>query len=268
MPNLAFSFAIKIATAISVVGFYGFNQVSSSREIAKESMIAEDCIPSPPSQNETANAAFYLAAKKADDLDFGEALKLYDIAIQEDPDFFAAYANRGVIYKKLGSYTKALTDYKTAEVVDPVLASKDGCLYDNMANIFKRQGDYTSAIKFHAKAVSISPRNPNIYANKCGTLLDMGDYDLAISDCKKSLEIDSQNYLGLYNYGYTLFLADKEEESIPYLTKAIEIKPTLELYRTRGVAYLLTGKRALACDDIYTAYDGGDEKADKWLQFC
>ena len=72
----------------------------------------------------------------------------------------------------------------------------------------------------------------------------------------------------LYNYGYTLFLADNEEESIPYLTKAIEIKPTLELYRTRGVAYLLTGKRALACDDIYAAYDGGDEKADKWLRFC
>ena len=101
MTNLAFSFAIKIATAISVVGFYGFNQISSSREISKESMIAEDCIPSPPSKNETANAAFYLAAKKADELDFG--LKLYDIAIQEDPNFFAAYANRGVIYKKLGS---------------------------------------------------------------------------------------------------------------------------------------------------------------------
>ena len=240
----------------------------SSKELNPDILMVKDCKPNPPSWNQKANKAFKLAGVAVYGKDFEEALRLFNIAVQEDQNFYAAYANRGFVYKKLGMYPEALADYNKAEAVDPSLATKDGCLYDNMAIIFKKQGIYKKAIQFHGKAVSLSPMNPNIYANRCSTRTLMKNYDLAIVDCKRSLDLDPQNYFALRTYGMTLFFADKEQESIPYLTKAIEIKPSLMLYRTRGASYVLTGNRKQGCEDLYIAFQGGDEEAATWLNLC
>ncbi len=51
-----------------------------------------------------------------------EALTVFNEAIARAPDFAATYANRGILYDRMGQYRKAMADYETALRLDPKIA--------------------------------------------------------------------------------------------------------------------------------------------------
>ncbi len=48
-----------------------------------------------------------------------EALEKFNLVIERDPGFAASYANRGIVYDRMGSYDKAVVDYEMALSLDP-----------------------------------------------------------------------------------------------------------------------------------------------------
>ncbi len=53
---------------------------------------------------------------------FDEALISFNRAIAQEPDFGGTYANRGILYDRLGKHQEALNDYRTALRIDPEIA--------------------------------------------------------------------------------------------------------------------------------------------------
>ncbi|HKK06056.1 MAG TPA: tetratricopeptide repeat protein [Gammaproteobacteria bacterium] len=51
-----------------------------------------------------------------------ESLAAFDRAIAAKPEFAASYANRGIVYDRMGDYQAALADYEHALKLDPKLA--------------------------------------------------------------------------------------------------------------------------------------------------
>jgi len=51
-----------------------------------------------------------------------DALAVFNEAISREPDFAATYANRGILYDRMGQYRKAMADYETALRLDPKIA--------------------------------------------------------------------------------------------------------------------------------------------------
>lgn len=51
-----------------------------------------------------------------------DALAVFNEAISREPDFAATYANRGILYDRMGRYRKAMADYETALRLDPKIA--------------------------------------------------------------------------------------------------------------------------------------------------
>lgn len=51
-----------------------------------------------------------------------EALRTFDEAISLEPEFGGTYANRGILYDRMGDYQKALSDYLLALELDPEIA--------------------------------------------------------------------------------------------------------------------------------------------------
>lgn len=53
---------------------------------------------------------------------FDEALIVFDETIALEPAFGGTYANRGILYDRLGQHQNALEDYRTALKLDPEIA--------------------------------------------------------------------------------------------------------------------------------------------------
>ena len=63
------------------------------------------------------------------------------------------------------------------------------------------QGDYQGAIADYTKALEINPESANAYYNRGNAKNKLGDHQGAIADYTKALEIDPQNGIAYLNRG-------------------------------------------------------------------
>ena len=51
-----------------------------------------------------------------------EALSIFNKVIEQEPEFSASYANRGILYDRMQNYTAAIADYEKAVQLDPEIS--------------------------------------------------------------------------------------------------------------------------------------------------
>jgi serine/threonine protein kinase/Flp pilus assembly protein TadD len=127
--------------------------------------------------------------------DYKCAISNYSKAIELNPDFHAAYNNRGNAYSKRGNYDQAIKDYTKAIELKP----DDARIYNNRGTSYDDKKDYDQAIKDFKKAVELNSDYAEAYNNRGFSYKNKKDYDAAIVDYQKALEIDPNNKLAKDN---------------------------------------------------------------------
>src|SRR3989338_3217676 len=116
--------------------------------------------------------------------EYDDAIEAYTSAIALDPNYAAAYNNRGAVYAK-NSLIKALLDKnKNPRIAD---------VYKNNAD-----EDYDRAIEDYNKAIALDPNYALAYARRGSAYDNKGQYDRAIEDYNKAIALDP-NYAAAYN---------------------------------------------------------------------
>ncbi len=126
-----------------------------------------------------------------EDENFSDALKLYDLALKEDPD------NTGILIDK-------------------------GATLQNMGNL-------KLAIRSYDKALEISPQNVNALLNKGSTLHSDEKYLQAIECYDSALKIDKKCAMALAYKGLSLGEIGELEEAIKHFKKALSIDKHYDL---------------------------------------
>src|SRR6267378_173670 len=91
-----------------------------------------------------------------------------------------------------------------------------------------QKGDYDGAIADFTKAIEIDPRAADAYMARGDARKNKGDLDGAITDYTKAIEIDPSNAIGYNNLAWLLATASKDsardgKKAVAYATKACEL---------------------------------------------
>lgn len=157
-----------------------------------------------------------------------------------DPKF---YYERGIIWKKIGDYDKALADYTKAIEIDPNYTNA----YNSRGHVWYAKGDYAKAITEYTQAIDINPKDPNFYYNRGNAWKKQGNYDRAVADFTKVIEIDP-NDADAYNKLAWLKATCPDgtyrdgARAVELAAKAVELKETYYTLGTLAAAYAEAGK--------------------------
>ena len=115
-----------------------------------------------------------------------EALELYREAVDKAPGFVPLYCLLGDIYRSLGQFDDAITEYKMAIWLDGLNIPA----YRHLCQAYEEQGDYDSAVDIYEKLIQIMPNMPDVHSNLANILYVKGDIDSAISHFQTAVTLN------------------------------------------------------------------------------
>lgn len=205
--------------------------------------------------------ALQLYTKEADDAAQSEAVDLLRQALQLDPKLEDAYEALGVILHKRGEIDEAIALMKVLVELneDSVMA------HTNLSVFYVEKGMKEEAEE--EKAISLGIRMREAAKQATQAKHDEEEKKRRIEEAtqrldmfKQVLDIDSEDLLANYGIGSCLVALEKFADAVPYLKKALEIKPTHTVaYVSLAEAYEGLGQN----EDAAETYTKGIEVASK-----
>jgi TolB-like protein/Flp pilus assembly protein TadD len=172
---------------------------------------------------------FYLVRRNVED--FRKAISYYDEAIQLDPNYALAYAERAEAWVFLGdltgqrptAYPKAHADAEKAVAIAPDLAEARAALGFVLC---MAEWKFTQGLAELKRAKELSPANPTANDLLARIIVYMGRIDEAERQARQAVELDPLSTVTQGNLARVLFYAGKLDEADAAARKAAELQPT------------------------------------------
>ncbi len=148
----------------------------------------------------------------------------------------------GLCFYQQDKLDKALGHYQESLKLAEEIQDKEGRVVNlnNIGMVYAQKGDYDAAIRDYTKAIEIDPNNADTFSNRGAAYYTEKDYDTAIRDFDKAIELDSELARAFYNRGNAY--ADKKDydTAIRDFNKVIELNPNYAIAMANmGDAYKL-----------------------------
>lgn len=166
--------------------------------------------------------------------EFNQAIEIYKLALNLNPNFYQAQYNLAKLYCDLKNYEKANIELQKCLNLEPnsievllllgnlnlkfkkyQLAEKnylsildknpkDFRGYYSLGNLFKKKQQFEEAIKYYNKAIYANSKDFASYNNLANIYQEQGQYRLAINNYKKAIKINPRLLSTYSNYIYSL----------------------------------------------------------------
>lgn len=149
----------------------------------------------------------------------------------------------------------ATSDHRMSGPAD-ILSAEN---FNKRGNDYFVKRQYDLAIIEYKKAIEIFPQYARAHSNLGYTHFEMKQYDHAIAEFTKAIESNPLYAKAYNNRGLVYFTRGEYNRAISDYNKAIAIDPNLaKPYDNRGTVYMLTGDSEKACTDFVRACELGE----------
>ena len=195
--------------------------------------------------------------------DYRKAVGYFDQAIQLDPDYALACAERSEAWTFIGDLTgqrepawsKARSDAERAVAIAPALAEARAAL--GWVRFFV-DWKFTEGLSELKRAKEFSPSNPTANDLLARVILYLGRLDEAERQARHAVELDPLSVIAQGNLARVLLFAGKLDEADAAARKAAELQPTsASSHRWQVVAAVLRGDRETALREAQLEPDEG-----------
>jgi Tfp pilus assembly protein PilF len=155
--------------------------------------------------------------------DYDHAISDFNQAIKFDPKYALPYDRRGLTYFQKGLYEHAMGDFEKEIKLNP----EYGPTYNNRGLVYQAKGDLDRAFAGFDQAIKLNPNGAGPAYNNRGHLYEVrGDHDRAIADFDQSIKINPNFALAYYDRALTYYNMGEYDRSITDFEQAIKLEPT------------------------------------------
>jgi predicted TPR repeat methyltransferase len=187
LPQRWFTFAVQQLVQEFLLPVSTTDVMVSTREqaVVEEIRQAAHAAPTVTQLQLSAQEYFERAlARPEDDLD--GAIAEYSEAIRLNPDYAAAFNNRGDVWRTKGDWDRAIADLDEAIRLDPEFAGA----FFNRGNARAGQGDLDGAIADFDEGIRLDPADALAFRHRGNLRASQGDLDGAIADYGEAIRLD------------------------------------------------------------------------------
>lgn len=199
-------------------------------------------------QNSNDSIAWYNYGISQNELgDLQGTVDSYTKALELDPEYYAAYINRGNVYVELKQYQKALDDFNAAlQFGDVPLA------YAGRGDAYYGMEEYNQAVEEYKTALSMNPGSAHCHCSLALTYFELGMYQDVLDEAQaayaidpacggaKLFEVQARSYYALGDY----------DQALIHINKALELDQYSLGYYYRGIIYQAAGRNQEAIQDL------------------
>lgn len=157
--------------------------------------------------------------------------------------------NRALYYQYSGNHQAAIIDYN---LLIPYDSSAEN--FNNRGLSFYYVDNYDKALLDYSTALEIDSTYSETYNNLSLLYVNNSQFELAVEACTQSLFYNSENVYAYGNRGWAKNFLENYDEAIIDFNKALEIDSTFQpAYVNRAISYAKLGKLDKACADYKKA---------------
>ena len=155
--------------------------------------------------------------------------------LQSNPSDISALANRGVGFRAIGEYDRAVTDLSAAVRLDPRIAG----LYLERGLAHEAKGDHQLAITDFSEAIRRAPALVQAHFGRAMAYEAAAERELSTADLNNAMRLDQNLVAALHmQRGYELRTARQYDQAISAFDHAIDINSNwLLAYFGRGASF-------------------------------
>jgi tetratricopeptide (TPR) repeat protein len=180
-----------------------------------------------------------------------ESIKALEESVLRNSEFLPALADLSVLYRQSNQYNKALELIEKAIRSQPKGTVENPNLYNEKWGILDKLENYTEAIKAINKAISIAPHSL-YYTNRGNTFVALKQYDKALLDYDKAIQLNPNLALAYMNRGSLYTVLKKYDKALADHNKAIQINS-----QSTNLSSNLGQTNVLSADDAMSYYNRG-----------
>jgi len=178
------------------------------------------------------------------------AIADFNLAIQLNPEYAAAYNNRAFVRNCKEDWEDAIVDCTEAIRLDPQYAAA----YTNRAYARQAQGDIDGAIVDYGEAIQLDPQYAVAYSKRGIAHFVKGHLDEAIADQSEAIRLNPKYIQAYYSRGYFRYNKGDLDGSIADYSIALNLDPqNIDGFIFRGMSHADKGELDHAIADYSTA---------------
>ena len=153
---------------------------------------------------------------------YDEALKLYNMILNETPNDSIVLYNQGLCFLDMNCNDKALKCFDKAIKYNPTYSN---AYYSKGYLLAFKLKKYNQAIDYFNKSIDLNTKCIDSYIGKGYCLHNLNKLDESKIAYKQAIEYDAENPIIYYNIGCVLMKQKKFKDAIQYFDKVLNIEP-------------------------------------------
>src|SRR6266852_4255918 len=173
----------------------GNHELAPQRQ-AKNKEVLPGAAPGAPAQYEAGSTeveaveAFGLGRTHLEKGDYNLAIQEFTEAVRRNPNYAAAFTDRGFAYLYKADYDRAIQDFSQAIRLQPT-----SDLFANRGLAYFNRGNYDQAIQDYSQAIRLSSNYPAALNNRGWAYSQKGERERAIADYLTALSLKPEDSL-------------------------------------------------------------------------